>query len=403
MGGLYSLGIWVYGIAISIASLFDQKAKRWKDGRRNYFEQLPSGLEGCIWMHCASLGEFEQGRSIIEEIRKITTHKILLSFFSPSGYEVRKNYDQVDAVVYLPLDTKVNSTKFLDHFSPSKAIFVKYEIWHNFYKTLSKRGIPTFLVSAIFRKEQVYFKPYGNWFLQTLKNIDHIFCQDENSRQLLAMYRLRNVTVAGDTRFDRVKALHQEAKVESKIEKWLNGRKAIIAGSTWPSDEVLLFSLLDELDKNIALIIAPHEVTKEGMARLKNKLEGVDFYTAWEEDDRSSRTMVVDTIGLLSILYRYGLMAYIGGGFGHGIHNTLEPAAYGIPVIFGPRYHKFNEAKQLIKLGGAYSIDSDLGLIKLVEELLESDTTRARAGKAADDYVKSSVGATQKIVTSIMN
>ena len=233
---------------------FSEKAKKWQDGRRNYFDQLPENLSGCIWIHCASLGEFEQGRPVIEVLRKNSTKKILLTFFSPSGYQIRKNYDQVDAVVYLPLDTKSNAVKFLNHFNPSRAIFVKYEVWHNFYEELYKRKTPTFLISAIFRKEQIYFKPYGSWFLRTLNRVDHIFCQDQLSQNLLKTRGLTNTSFAGDTRFDRVVSLAKEAEPISKIEIWLNGRKAIIAGSTWPADETLIARYVKSHPTDVALI-----------------------------------------------------------------------------------------------------------------------------------------------------
>lgn len=402
MRGLYTIGVIVYGLAISVAALFTEKAKKWKDGRRNYFDRLPENMSGCIWVHCASLGEFEQGRPVIEALRKKSTQKILLTFFSPSGYEIRKNYDQVDAVLYLPLDTKSNAIKFLNHIKPSRAIFVKYEVWHNFYQQLYEREIPVILISAIFRKEQVYFKPYGSWFLNTLRKVNLIFCQDENSQSLLKTKGLTNVSVAGDTRFDRVLALAKEAQPISRIETWLNGRKVIIAGSTWPADETLLGEFIRTQPAEFALVIAPHEINKDKIEKLRSQFEGSDLYTLWDEKEEPKQVMIVDTIGLLSSLYQYGILAYVGGGFGAGIHNTLEPATYGIPVIFGPNYQKYKEAADLIDLGGAFSIESHDSFNERLRLLLEDAAARENSGKIASAYVQSSGGATEKILSQII-
>lgn len=402
MKGLYSLGIKLYGLAISVTAPFQEKAEKWKSGRKNYFQNLPQGLEGCIWIHCASLGEFEQGRPVIEALKGKTSKKLLLTFFSPSGYEIRKDYPEVDAVVYLPLDTKGNARKFLDHFKPSCAIFVKYEVWHNFFREMQKRSIPHYMISAIFRKDQVYFQSYGGWFLKTLKDVTHIFCQDEPSEKLLLSHGLERVSVAGDTRFDRVKKLAESFSPVEKVEKWLNGRRAIVAGSTWPQDEELIAESLAKAPEELALIIAPHEIKPQKIDRLVQRLSHADQYTTWNEKDKPSRVLIIDTIGLLGKLYRYGDVAFIGGGFGAGIHNTLEAAVYGIPVVFGPKYEKFREAVGLKEAGAAFSVEEQKGFDRIVTRLLKDDAFRRRAGENAKKYVDDQAGATEKILKKIL-
>jgi len=403
MRALYSLGITIYGLGISVAALFQDKASKWKAGRKGFFQKLPKGLEGCIWIHCASLGEFEQGRPIIEALKEKSSQKLLLTFFSPSGYEIRKEYSEVDAVVYLPLDTKSNARKFLDHFKPSAAIFVKYEVWHHFFREMQKRSIPHYMVSAIFRKDQIYFKPYGGWFRETLKGVNHIFCQDENSISLLNSMGINRVSVAGDTRFDRVKKLADSFTPVKKVVDWLDGRRAIVAGSTWPEDEELIAESLAKAPEDLALLIAPHEIKPQRIARLKQRLFQADQYTLWSESDKRSRVMIIDTIGLLGKLYRYGDVAYIGGGFGAGIHNTLEAAVYGIPVVFGPRYAKFREAVGLKEAGAAFSVEHQKSLDRIVKRLLTDEAFRREAGENAKKYVDNQAGATEEILKSILS
>ncbi|MCZ4410245.1 3-deoxy-D-manno-octulosonic acid transferase [Cryomorphaceae bacterium 1068] len=403
MQGLYSLGIRLYGLAISIAALFQEKASKWKSGRKNYFENLPTGLEGCIWIHCASLGEFEQGRPIIEALKEKSSQKILLTFFSPSGYEIRKDYKEVDAVVYLPLDTKSNARRFVDHFKPSSAIFVKYEVWHHFFREMQRRKIPHYMVSAIFRKDQIYFKPYGDWFRETLKGVNHIFCQDENSEKLLYSQSISRVSIAGDTRFDRVKKLADSFTPVEKVEDWLDGRRAIVAGSTWPEDEDLIAELIAKAPADVAFIIAPHEIKPQKIDRLKKRLKETDQYSNWKMGNSATRVLIVDTIGLLGKLYHYGEVAYIGGGFGSGIHNTLEAAVYGIPVVFGPKHEKFREAKGLVTVGAAFSVHDQKDFNQIMIQLLEDGSFRRKAGQQAKSYVDSQAGATEKILKEILN
>lgn len=402
MEGLYSLSIRLYGLAISLAAIFQEKASKWKSGRKNYFQNLPKNLEGCIWIHCASLGEFEQGRPIIEALRKKNSAKLLLTFFSPSGFEIRKDYKEVDAVVYLPLDTMSNARRFLDHFKPSAAIFVKYEVWHHFFREMQKRGIPHYMVSAIFRTNQVYFKPYGGWFRETLKGVNHIFCQDENSEKLLRSNGISRVSIAGDTRFDRVKKLADSFTPIEKVEKWLIGRRAIVAGSTWPADEQLIAQFIEQAPKDVALIIAPHEIKPQKIEGLKKRFSKADQFTNWNSDSEPSRVLIIDTIGILGRLYHYGEVAIIGGGFGSGIHNTLEAAVYGIPIVFGPKYEKFKEAVDLIELGAAHSVANQEEFDAIATQFLNDDSFRRKAGQEAKKYVDSQSGATQKILNEIL-
>jgi 3-deoxy-D-manno-octulosonic-acid transferase len=403
MRSFYSLGVRLYSLAISAAAPFQEKAQKWKTGRKAYFRNLPTGLEGCIWIHCASLGEFEQGRPIIEALRGKTSKKLLLTFFSPSGYEIRKRYEGVDAVVYLPLDTKSNAKKFLNHFKPAAAIFIKYEVWHNFFHEMTRRGISHYIASAIFRKDQIYFKAYGAWFLKTLKEVDHIFCQDERSAKLLESKGLTNVSVTGDTRLDRVIKLAESFTPVDQVEKWLDDRKAIVAGSTWPEDETLFAELAKKLPDEVALIIAPHEIKTERIQKLSQKFKSADLFTLWNSDQAPSRVLIVDTIGVLGRLYHYGVAAYIGGGFGAGIHNTLEAAVYGIPVVFGPKYQKFREAVDLQKAGAAFSIQNKEGFDSIMNRLLEEDSFRRKAGEKGKNYVYKEGGATEKILKEIVN
>lgn len=403
MRGLYTLAIHVYGWAISLASLFQKKAAGWKQGRKELIERLPNDLKGCIWVHCASLGEFEQGRPVIEALKEQTDKRILLTFFSPSGYEIRKNYPLADAVTYLPLDTRSNARRFLERVKPIAAIFVKYEVWHNFFREAQHRNIPVYMISAIFRREQIYFRPYGKWFLNTLSGVKHIFCQDEFSANLLKDRGIEQVTVSGDTRFDRVLKLAQSADPITEIETWLGNRRAILVGSSWPEDEKMLVSVLDDLPEEVAIIIAPHEISKTGIDRLKALLVRVDVFSDDRSRDQPGKVMIIDTIGILGRLYQYADLAYIGGGFGAGIHNTLEAAVYGIPVIFGPKFENFREAIGLHNAGAGFSVNNGKEFHQIFFRLLKDDTFRIKAGKAARNYIESEAGATEIIVHKLLS
>ena len=400
MSYIYSICIHVYGILIALVSLFNDKASLMYKGQCRTFALLRDKLDPTaryVWFHAASLGEFEQGRPVIEQLKKEQTDvKIILTFFSPSGYEVRKNYAGADIVCYLPLDTPRSARRFVKLIKPAQAIFIKYEFWPNYLLALQAHQVPTYSISAIFRPNQVFFQWYGTWYKKLLKTFKHIFVQDEVSLKLLAENGISNATVAGDSRFDRVVDLVGQAKSIPLVEAFVkDAQKVIVAGSTWPKDEELLVRYLKE-HTDVKLILVPHEIHEAHLSGIF-KLLGTDFvrYThANEQNILSSNCLVVDTIGLLSSIYRYANIAYIGGGFGVGIHNTLEAAVYGVPVVFGPTYQKFREARELIAAGGAFSIDGYESLQLQLNQLFEDE----KAGEAAGEYVKKNIGATEMIL-----
>ena len=386
---------------------------------KEHIAQLQA-LRGAIWIHSASVGEFEQARPIIERLRETGERlKIVLTFFSPSGYELRKNYELVDGVFYLPFPNRHNANKFIDALQPSKVLFVKYEFWPPYLRVLKKRGIPTYSISAIFRPTQRFFHWYGKSSLNLLKCFTHLYVQDEASRALLAEHGIANCTVTGDTRFDRVKAIvdSQKSKNDSRftpIAQFVQGaERVLVAGSTWPKDEVLLQKYIEDLrlkivDCSAKLILVPHEINEEHLHFIFNLFEGkmVKYSVISNMPSNESRVnilkhaqvMVLDTIGLLSSIYRFGQVAYIGGGFGVGIHNTIEAAVYGVPVLFGPNYHHFREAQGLIDAGAARSISNYAELEEAIETAFANHET---IGKKAADYVQSELGATQKIFKNI--
>ena len=386
---------------------------------KEHIAQLQA-LRGAIWIHSASVGEFEQARPIIERLRETGERlKIVLTFFSPSGYELRKNYELVDGVFYLPFPNRHNANKFIDALQPSKVLFVKYEFWPPYLRVLKKRGIPTYSISAIFRPTQRFFHWYGKSSLNLLKCFTHLYVQDEASRALLAEHGIANCTVTGDTRFDRVKAIvdSQKSKNDSRftpIAQFVEGaERVLVAGSTWPKDEVLLQKYIEDLrlkieDCSAKLILVPHEINEEHLHFIFNLFEGkmVKYSVISNMPSNESRVnilkhaqvMVLDTIGLLSSIYRFGQVAYIGGGFGVGIHNTIEAAVYGVPVLFGPNYHHFREAQGLIDAGAARSISNYAELEEAIETAFANHET---IGKKAADYVQSELGATEKIYKEI--
>lgn len=399
MGTIYNIGISLYKLAIWFFSLFNEEARKLIVGQNQTFALLAEKLvpnANYVWFHAASLGEFEQGRPVIEKLKQEQPEiKILLTFFSPSGYEVRKNYAGADIVCYLPLDTATAARKFVKLVKPTKAIFIKYEFWPNYLLALQAASIPVFSFSAIFRSQQVFFKWYGKWYLNLLSTFNHIFVQDVTSLQLLEKYGITKASVAGDTRFDRVYDLYNQAKQLPIIEEFCKGKQVIVAGSSWGKDEALLVRYLAE-HPDLKLILVPHEIHKSHInaisALLDEKL--IRYSEANSNSIQSSNCLVVDVIGILSSIYRYANVAYIGGGFGVGIHNTLEAAVYGVPVIFGPNYQKFREARELILVGGAFAINDYETLALRLDSLLLD----AKAGKAAGEYVKNNKGATNLIM-----
>ena len=399
---LYNLGIRLYYLEILIASVFNLKARQWIRGRRAWIRKLASGIDpgsNYTWFHCSSLGEFEQGRPVLESIRsKRPDSKILLTFFSPSGYEIRKNYTGADHVCYLPLDTRKNARYFLDTVPITQAYFVKYEFWYHYLKNLNKRNIPVYLISAIFRKNQAFFKAYGRWYRKMLSCFDRLFVQDEESGKLLASFQINHFTVSGDTRFDRVYEIAEKVREIPVISRFAGSGPVVIAGSIWPPDEDLLCRYINESDHKWKFILVPHEIDNAHIQRLKQRLENKTLIYSRLDDISDASVLIIDTIGLLSSLYQYGRIAYIGGGFGKGIHNTLEAATFGIPVIFGPNYKKFREAKELVEAGAGYPIDDYETLRSSLNRFAGDPEMLLSSGKAARDYIISKTGATSSIV-----
>lgn len=406
---LYTLAIRLYGLGIYLASFFSPKAKLWVDGRKDWAMKLAQFNEQFphdpnrprVWVHCASLGEFEQGRTLIEAIKEVSPKTVvILTFFSPSGYEIRKNYAQADGIFYLPLDTARNAQQFLALVQPSKVVFVKYEFWYHYLSHLKKAAIPTIVISAIFRPDQVFFRPYGGFFRRILGFFDHLFVQDQSSADLLRSINIYNTTRAGDTRIDRVAQIPSEGKAFPKIAAFLDDAPCLVVGSSWGPDEAILKESIDEsLPKEWKIIIAPHDISSSHLDSIE-KLWGAEltrFSTLKEQSGKRSRYLLIDNIGMLQALYQYGKIAYIGGGFGSGIHNTLEPITFGLPVIFGPKYQKFEEAKQLIQDGGGFTISNAEELSETLELLLEPSTYQNAANRARA-YIENNQGGTEKIL-----
>jgi len=400
---IYNIGIYFYKLAIFIASFFDKKARLLHKGQQEALTLLKEKVDpnaGYVWFHAASLGEFEQGRPVIERLKAENPEtKILLTFFSPSGYEIRKNYNGADIVSYLPLDTYFAARNFVKLVKPSKAVFVKYEFWPNYLLALQQADVPVYSISAIFRESQVFFKVYGGWYRSLLRVFSHIFVQDNASLDLLKKYDITNASVCGDTRFDRVYDLYSQAKQLPLIEEFAKGGQPIIvAGSTWPKDEELLVQYL-KLHPDLKLILVPHEVHQSHILEISKLLDGkfVRYSEANSENLAQANCLVVDVIGILSSIYRYANVAYIGGGFGVGIHNTLEAAVWHVPVVFGPNYQRFREARELISVGGAFAISNYTLLETQLNRLLKDEL----AGKMAGEYVKNNTGATQLILNKL--
>lgn len=404
MLALYRLFASLYPLSIRLASLFNPKAKAWVEGRRHWRQKLAGWKRGdgpVIWMHCASLGEFEQGRPVLEELnREHPEVQLVLTFFSPSGYEMRKNYPLASGVFYLPPDGKKNANDFMDLLQPDMAIFVKYEFWYDYLKALHQRNIPTMLISGAFRSGQVFFKPWGGLFREMLSFFDRLFVQDETSRQLLGTIGIDRVEAAGDTRIDRVLALAREERPMPLLSSFSAGAKVLVAGSSWaPEEQILEEWLASPASRGWKCIIAPHEIREEHVEALEKRLPGpVARYTqAKEGSTGTARVLILDTIGMLGHAYRYALVAFIGGGFGKGIHNILEPMSHGLPVLFGPRHQKFREAEMLIKGGAAWQVAGTEEFIARMQELSEQDFRTSASGKGLA-LLHLQAGATKKIV-----
>jgi len=395
----YNIVVRIYFALIYLASAFNKKASLWVKGRKS---QKIKPAPGCIWFHFASLGEFEQGRPVLEALKQQYPEKpIVITFFSPSGFQVRKNTPLAQAVYYLPLDTAYNARRFVDILQPDIAVFTKYEYWYHYFNQLHQRQIPLYIISGIFRPTQAFFKWYGGLHRKMLTMVNHFFVQDQASQRLLQTLAVNNVTVSGDTRFDRVWANAQSRKKLPGITEFKDGHQLFIAGSTWPQDEELLLSLINKYP-DWKFIIAPHEIGEAKIERLLRLLSSQQYIRFTQminyRDVGSYRVLVVDNMGTLSSLYQYADVAYIGGGFGAGIHNTLEAAAFGLPVIFGPKYQKFKEARDLISLKAGFTISNVSELKQAVGALMDDPKQRASAAEKAQKYVEENTGATASVL-----
>ncbi len=408
MNWLYDTGIFLYSGAAKVASLRRRKAAKMVKGQRQTFALLDEKIkqgERYVWVHAASLGEFEQGRTFIEMIkREIPGVKVILTFFSPSGYEVRKNYPGADLVCYLPFDTPRNARRFVSKVNPVAAVFVKYEFWRNYLNALRKSGVPTFLISSIFRPGQSFFRWWGGIFRDMLGCYNQIFVQDSRSEQLLAEIGVRHVTVAGDTRFDRVTDIMRTAHDIAGFDEFVvDASLTLVVGSSWEADEAMYIPWLKK-HPDVKSIVAPHEFDDVRIDKLRRQLgDGTILITELEKDlslAKSARHIIVNCFGVLSSLYRYGDIAYIGGGFGAGIHNVNEAAVYDIPVVFGPNNKKFKEAHDLLECGGGIAV-CDAHSTAVTLDMLLNDDERRRRGKSAGDYIKSQLGATARVFSMV--
>ncbi|MEI2739494.1 MAG: glycosyltransferase N-terminal domain-containing protein [Chitinophagaceae bacterium] len=411
----YNIFLWLYRAAIHAASLFNPKAGKWVKGRKGIFEKLeqtiPKG-EKIIWMHCASLGEFEQGRPVLEKLKsQYSGYKFLLTFFSPSGYEVQKDYKAADWVFYLPMDGPRNAKRFLEIVHPSLVIFVKYEFWYYYLKKIKYRNIPLLLVSALFRKDMPFFKWYGNLQRKMLSRFDHLFVQTPGSKKLVDGIGLSDISsVSGDTRFDRVIEIAEQFTPLPVIEQFIGRGKTVVAGSTWPEDEQVLkktFTSID--DSSLKLIIAPHEINEKRLSGIELLFPDAIRYSSLASSGTNEITatcLIIDNVGMLSRLYKYAFVAYVGGGLKNtGVHNVLEAAVYSKPVLFGPHYHKYTEAVGLVQSGGGIPFNDEKRdgkmLKELIEALLVNNEDYDYTSRAAGNFVQSNKGATQKIIQFI--
>jgi 3-deoxy-D-manno-octulosonic-acid transferase len=403
---LYNLGIFIFTALAYLISPFNSKASLWVRGRKGWKEKLEEKIkkgERSVWIHCASLGEFEQGRPVIEAIKqKRPDLKIVLTFFSPSGYEIRKNYPNADCIIYLPADTPGNAERFISMINPEFVIFVKYEFWNNYISALYKKKIPLYLISAIFRPDQHFFRWYGSFFRGMLKKFERIFVQDQRSLTLLSDIGIWNILLAGDTRFDRVIQIAGTARDIPQLEKFRGTEKIFLAGSSWTRDEEIIVEYINNFPMRMKWVFAPHEIDKPNIERLEKllKVSHVRF-SEFNETSPDCRVLIIDNIGMLSSAYKYAYIAAIGGGFGKGIHNILEPACWGIPVVFGPRHEKFREAVDLINENGAMTFDSFGKFSDILDKLLADEQFYLKSAKAAALYVNKNTGATDKILQEI--
>ena len=411
MNFLYSILIWFANIGLKVIALFNPKIKLFVKGRMETFSKLENSIskgDQVIWMHAASLGEFEQGRPIIEKLKqKYPLKKLVVTFFSPSGYEIRKDYKFAEVVCYLPLDSKKNMQRFIDLINPEIAIIVKYEFWPNLLFQLKKQEIKTILVSGIFRKKQVFFKRYGSWFRKSLMAFEHFFVQDEKSKKLLNGINFTNVSISGDTRFDRVYEITKQNNELNFVQDFVNNSYTVVAGSTWLEDEKLLVHYINNIaTKEEKFIIAPHNIKPAEIQELKRTITKKTVLFSEKEGEKLEeyQVFIVDTVGILTKIYSYASVAYVGGGYTKsGIHNILEPATFGIPIVIGPNYSKFKEANDLVEIGACFAVDSIKKINVFLEKLYKKKEEREIAGEKAKNYVVSNLGATTKILNYLNN
>ena len=403
---LYNLGILIFSALAHLAAPFNSRASFWVKGRKKWAEKIAEKIkpgDSVIWIHCASLGEFEQGRPVIEAIKKKKPgFKILLTFFSPSGYEIRKNYNNADCISYLPADTPGNASKFIGLVKPEFVIFVKYEFWNNYISALYRNKIPLYLISGIFRPGQHFFKWWGSFFRGILMKFEKIFVQDQRSLDLLLGIGIKKVSLAGDTRFDRVVQIAGTARIIQKLEQFRGDEKLFLAGSSWRQDEEIIAEYINSFPNRMKWVIAPHEIDKSNIERIEKLLKvGHVRFSEYDEDSVDARVLIIDNIGMLSSAYRYAYVAAIGGGFGKGIHNILEPACWGVPVVFGPNHERFKEAVDLLNTGGAKTFLTFDDFKRILDLWLSDDKIYTISADIASNYVKVNAGATEIIIKEI--
>ncbi len=395
---------------VKLVALFSPKIKLFVEGRKTVFQSLESKISSSdktIWFHAASLGEYEQGLPVMEKIKnQYPNHKIVVTFFSPSGYEVRKNNSMADACVYLPLDTKSNAQKFLKLVHPDLVFFIKYEYWPNYLNELKKLNIKTYLISGIFRENQAFFKWYGGFYRNALKTFDYFFVQNENSKKLLQSHGFNNVIISGDTRFDRVVSILERDNSLDFMEHFKNNTITIVIGSSWPKDESLLVNFINQTNEKVKFIIAPHNIKADQIQELQNSItKKTVLFSEKENTDLSNYdVLIVDTIGILTKIYSYADIAYVGGGFGNpGVHNILEPATFGIPIVVGPNYNHFAEATALVHQEGCISINTQTELNETLNNLISNEDIRHEKGHICETFVQLNKGATSRILNHILN